>query len=286
MTVNDRALLLRYMQDDLVFFARYAFGVIRPGAALMHAWYVDALCHELDKLARVPARRLLINMPPRSLKSTLVSVIFTAWWLGHNPSSRFICASYNDSLARTFSRDFRRLVADPLFQEAFPAFRLDPRKNTETEVVTTQNGYRLATSVGGTLTGRGADLIIVDDPLNALEAYSAVVRARVNEWFDTALLSRLDNQTQSIIIVVMQRLHEDDLSGHLIEKGGWRQIRMPAHNFEGPRSIRISPNETYIWPHGADLMPQHLGRPAQDRLLADMGEAAFSVKMTCQLALH
>lgn len=278
MIMNDRALYLDLLRDDFLAFLGFAVGVLRQGAKLEQTWYIDALASELWLVSRGKTRRLIVNMPPRSMKSTIISVAFAAYWLGHNPRSRFICASYNDALARALAGDFRRLVTHPTFSELFPRFRLDPTKNTETEVRTTAGGYRLATAVGGTLTGRGSDVIIVDDPLNAVNAYSAAERERVNHWFDTALLSRLDRPQTGILIVVMQRLHEDDLTGHLLEKGGWKEMSLPARNIDADRHFSLMTGGSHLWPAGADLMPERLSAGDQAGLLASMGEAAFSAQ--------
>ncbi|PZF75873.1 terminase [Aestuariivirga litoralis] len=275
---SSRALLLAALRDDFLVFLAYAVPILRQGAELEVNWVIDALGAELRRVTEAETLRLIVNMPPRSMKSTIVSVAFLAWWLGHNPSARIICASYNDGLARALAGDFRRLVSHPLFNEIFPDFRLDPAKNTETEVRTKAGGYRLATTVGGTLTGRGADVIVVDDPLNAVNAYSASEREKVNHWFDTALLSRLDNRGTGAVIVVMQRLHEGDLTGHLLEKGGWRELSLPARNIDGDRRFPLLTGGTHLWPAGADLMPTRLPATIQLDLLASMGEAAFSAQ--------
>jgi len=275
---NDRALFLAALRDDFLVFLAFAVPILRQGAKLERVWYLDALAQELWRLTRGDNQRLIVNMPPRSMKSTVISVAFLAWWMGNNPRARIICASYNDSLARALAGDFRRLVGHPTFREAFPDFRLDPTKNTETEVRTTAGGYRLATTVGGTLTGRGADLIVVDDPLNAVNAWSASERDKVNHWFDTALVSRLDVRSMGVMIVVMQRLHEGDLTGHLIERDGWHQLSFPARNIDGDRRFALLTGGSKLWPAGADLMPHRLSPKDQAELLASMGEAAYSAQ--------
>jgi predicted phage terminase large subunit-like protein len=274
----DRTLYLELLRNDFLAFLAFAVPILRQGAQLEPTWYIDALAKELWLVSRGQTTRLIVNMPPRSMKSTIISVAFAAFWLGHNPSARFICASYNDTLTRALAGDFRRLVTHKTFRELFPRFRLDPAKNTETEVRTTAGGYRLATTVGGTLTGRGADVIIVDDPLNAVNAYSASERDKVNQWFDTALVSRLDRPATGIVIVVMQRLHEDDLTGHLLEKGGWKEMSLSARNIDADRRFPLMTGGSYLWPAGADLMPTRLPAAEQARLRASMGETAFSAQ--------
>jgi predicted phage terminase large subunit-like protein len=171
---------------------------------------------------------LIINLPPRSLKSIAASVALPAWLLGRDPSRRIIAVSYSDELARKHARDARTVLEAAWYRRAFPATRVSPRKNTETEFTTTRQGFRLATSIGGTLTGRGGSVIIIDDPIKPADAESETERRRVNEWYDKTLYSRLDDKEAGAIILVMQRLHEDDLTGHLIEKGDFAILSLPA----------------------------------------------------------
>ena len=126
---------------------------------------------------------LVINLPPRTLKTQLISVMLTAWLLGRNPGTRIICASYSEELAFKFSRDTRTLMESPFFKRVFRHTRLNPKKTTERELETTRRGYRLATSVGGTLTGRGGDILIIDDPLKAADANSDLALSNAADWF-------------------------------------------------------------------------------------------------------
>ena len=138
-------------------------------------------------------KRLILNLPPRTLKSFIASVALPAWLLGRNPSTRIICASYSDELSTKFSRDCRALLETPFYKRVFPGTKLNPRKASEGEFETTKRGYRLATSVGGTLTGRGGEVLIVDDPIKANDAESEVARKAAIEWFRNTALSRLDD---------------------------------------------------------------------------------------------
>ena len=221
-------LLRAVLRTNLPSFVRKAFATVNPGDRYVHGWHVEAICHQLALLRGGTCRRLVVNLPPRSLKSLIVSVVFPAWVLGHDPSARIIVASYSDDLARRLARDFRRVVEAPWYRELFPAMRIDARKNTEAEVATTAGGFRYATSVGGTLTGRGGDLVVIDDPIKPMDAASEAERRRVNEWFDSTVMSRLDDPATAAVVLVMQRVHEDDLAGHLLEKGGWSLLRLPA----------------------------------------------------------
>jgi hypothetical protein len=174
----QRRLLDRMQRDDLEFFIHRAFSVVTPGQDYTHNWHISAIAHALDKVRRGESKRLIIAMPPRYLKSLCVSIAFPAFLLGHDPSLRIIAASYAEALAVAHSNDFRQLVQSAEYRRLFPNARIDPAKNTQTEVRTTRRGFRLATSVGGPLTGRGGQLIIIDDPMKPDEAPSELaVRA-------------------------------------------------------------------------------------------------------------
>ena len=138
-------------------------------------------------------RRLIVSVPPRHLKSHLASVAFPAWCLGHDPSMQILRVSYAQDLADKLSRDCRRIVASDWYRRLFPT-RLSPRHQAVPEFETTAQGCRIATSVGGVLTGRGADIIIIDDPLKPEEALSQAQRRSANEWFDHTLYSRLNDK--------------------------------------------------------------------------------------------
>jgi hypothetical protein len=185
--MNDSYGLSVATQQDLGTFIAKAFLTVSPGDAYLHNWHIDAVVHALLQVYAGKNRRLIINQPPRSLKSISTSVAFVAWCLGHDPSLRFACVSYSHELAATFARQFRAVVPSDWYQALFPNMRL--AKDTETECVTTRGGGRFVVPVGGSFTGR-ADVIIIDDPMKADEAQSEKARKTVNEWFATTLLSR------------------------------------------------------------------------------------------------
>jgi len=148
--------------------------------------------------------------------------------LGRDPAKQIICASYGQDLADKHARDTRTVMSSSFYKRAFPATRLS-QKQSVNDFMTTQNGFRMSTSVGGVLTGRGADIIIIDDPLKPDEALSETRRTAVNEWYDNSLLSRLNSKENGIIIIVMQRLHQDDLVGHVLDRGEkWEVLSFPA----------------------------------------------------------
>ena len=172
---------------------------------MLWAPHIELIAAKLDACRQGQVRRLIINVPPRHLKSLCASVAFPAWCLGHDPAAQIICASYGQDLADKFARDCRRIMASTWYLQLFST-RLGDRHPVH-DFATTAQGTRMATSVGGVLTGRGADMIIIDDALKPDEALSESRRNAVNEWYDNTLLSRLNDKARGCIIIIMQQLH-------------------------------------------------------------------------------
>jgi hypothetical protein len=164
------------LRDDFASFAVWCFRELNPRARLAMNWHVEVMAGKLAAVRAGRIRRLMVCVPPRHLKSHLASVAFPAWCLGHDPSAQLLCASYAQDLADKLSRDCRRIVASDWYRKLFPTTRLSPQRQAVPEFETTAQGFRIATSVGGVLTGRGADLIIIDDPLKPEEALSQAQR--------------------------------------------------------------------------------------------------------------
>ena len=229
MSRSERELLNLSLRQDPAAFIHRSFQTVSPGIEYQHNWHIDVIARHLEQCRRGDIKRLIITLPPRHLKSICASVAFPAWVLGHDPVRRIICASYSNELAEKHARDCRALMESAWYRDVFPKTRLDPSKNTAFEFATTARGFRLATSVGGTLTGRGGNFILIDDPLKASDAQSNARRDGVNDWFRNTLFSRLDNKAEDCIVIVMQRLHVDDLVGHLLRSGeSWTHLCLPA----------------------------------------------------------
>jgi hypothetical protein len=148
------------IRNDFRAFLHKVFVTLSPGQTYVPTWHVEAIAWQLDRVRRGEVRRLIINMPPRSLKSIAASVAFPAFVLGHDPSRRIICVSYSGDLAKKHSNDFRAVLESSWYRSAFPNARVGPFKNSETEIELTARGFRLATSVGGTadnIQARGAN---------------------------------------------------------------------------------------------------------------------------------
>jgi predicted phage terminase large subunit-like protein len=209
-------------------FIEFAFSVVNPGKDFVPAWHLDAMAHALERCARGECQRLIITVPPRYGKSLAASVAFPAWLLGFDPTLRIVCISYSAELAELHARDCKALMESTTYKEMFPGTRIDVRHGGEMDFQTTRRGRRFATSVEGTLTGRGGSFIILDDPMKPLDALSEKRRAKIHEWFQKTLISRLDSKKDDVIIVVMQRIHIDDTVGRLIARGGFEVLNLPA----------------------------------------------------------
>ena len=215
------------LKNNLLAFIEASFIELNPETEFSLNWHLEMIAEALLDCFHGRTKRLIINVPPRSLKSHCVSVAFIAWLLGHRPAVQVIVASYAQDLADKHARDCRQLMGSEFYQNAFET-RLSMSKAAVNEFMTTEGGTRISTSVGGPMTGRGADFIIIDDPIKPNDALSEPVRNSTNEWFDSTVLSRLNDKKEGCIILIMQRLHEDDLTGHLLESGGWRHLSFPA----------------------------------------------------------
>src|SRR5215467_1422346 len=273
--MNDQTVLAALLRSDLRFFIWKSFQTILPGTPYVPNWHIDAIVHQLMRVHAGDISRLLINQPPRSLKSICVSVAAVSCLLGHDPTRRIIVVSYSNEFAAELHRQFRMVIDAPWYRALFPAMR--PAKDSGTELVTTAGGSRYATSVGGTLTGRGADLIIVDDPLKAEDAMSEPARRKVIDWYGGTLVSRLNDKEKGPIVVVMQRLNENDLAGHLLGQGGWQHLDLPAIEIEDS-IIPIGPGKVFTRRQGDVLHPERESRAVLERIKAEIGTLMFSAQ--------
>jgi predicted phage terminase large subunit-like protein len=214
------------LRNDLMSFIERTFYELNPQAQFFPNPYIELIAAKLEACRLGKIKRLIVNLPPRSLKSLCASIALPAWCLGHDPAVQIITASYGQDLADKFARDCRTIISSGWYQALFRTRILG--RQPVADFTTTQHGTRMATSVGGVLTGRGADLIIIDDPLKPDEALSETRRSSVNAWYDNTLLSRLNSKSKGCIVIIMQRLHQDDLVGHVREQGDWEVLSFPA----------------------------------------------------------
>jgi len=275
---GERALLDAVLRNDLAAFTQRCFQTVVPGQQFLPNWHIEAIAYQLERCRRREIRRLIVTLPPRNLKSICASVAFPAFALGHDPALRIVCASYSQDLTAKHARDCRAVMGSAWYRRLFPRTRIDPRKNTEGEFETTARGYRLGTSVGGTLTGRGGSLILIDDPLKPAEALSETKRRAVCEWYDSTLSSRLDRKAEDAIVLIMQRLHVDDLVGHVLDRGeDWTHLDLPAIA-EAPQEVMLGPGRIYRRGVGEVLHPEREPLSVLHDLKAAMGSQAFSAQ--------
>jgi len=226
----------RAASGSLYEFVRQAWPIVEPGIQFIASWHIEAICEHLEAISAGELRKLLINIPPRHSKSTIVSVMFPMWeWLAQ-PEQKYLCASYSGNLSIRDNLKARRLIQSPWYQERWGhMFTLAGDQNAKQRFENDKTGYRLATSVGGTATGEGGSRLILDDPHSAQEAQSDTMRETALEWFDVVWSTRLNDPKRDAMITIMQRLHERDISGHIIDDiGGWEHLMIPAE-WDGKR---------------------------------------------------
>jgi predicted phage terminase large subunit-like protein len=274
---SRHALFQAALRTDFYSFVQATFPVVSGGKHLQRNWHLEAMAYALTDVINGDTRRLIITVPPRSLKSICSSVALPAFALGHDPTRRIICVSYSEVLARKHGNDCRALMHSTCYQRIFRRTRISPSKDTETEIMTTAGGSRLTTSVGGTLTGRGGDLIIIDDPVKPQDAHSESARESQKQWLSGTLLSRLDHKSEGAIIVVMQRLDPDDLAGHLIEQGDWNHLNLPAIA-ETECCIPLGINRYHHRRVGDLLHPEREDQTTLDDLKRTMGSMEFAAQ--------
>jgi len=257
LTEEEKAKLYRLLLErDFGGFVRAAWPILEPSTPLSENWHIDLIAEYLTLVRRREIRRLIINIPPRMMKSLSCTVMFPAWVWTTEPHTRFICSSYADSLSIKHSLDRRTLIGSPWYQALWGNLvKFADDQNAKSEFQNAARGVMIATSTGGSITGKGADFIVVDDPHNPLQALSDAERVTALRHFDYALSTRLDNPTRGAIVVVMQRLNEGDLTGHLLAQQGWEQLSIPAEaerdeTWKFPISKRVHERRAgkSIWP--------------------------------------
>ncbi len=274
-------------QTSMKFFLRRAFATLNPTKKLCWNWHLDYLCDVLEEVYKGRIKRLLINIPPRYLKSVICSVCFPAWVLGRDPSKRIIVASYSKILATKHSTDTRQVVMANWYKKLFPKTIIANGMNEKNKFCTTRNGFRFATSVNGTLTGEGGDILIVDDPHNPVNVFNKSNRKKTKNWFSGVFSSRLNDKKTGAIIVVMQRLHTEDLSGYILQKDGefllkhnkneWFCVCLPAIA-DGVNKYFLYEKLYKIRKDGDVLFPEMEPKSVLDGLRRDLGEYNFEAQ--------
>ncbi|GGL50713.1 phage terminase large subunit [Wenxinia marina] len=272
-----RQFLQAQWRNDFALFVQQVFHTLHQGSSTPYvaSWHIDAMCHELDLVRFAKNRRLVINVPPRCLKSITVAVAYVAFLLGHDPHLKIIVASYGFDLARKHSEDCRKVMMSRWYEATFPGTRLAARGNTADEFKTTKGGGRKAVSIGSSVTGHGADYIIIDDLMKAADARSEAELLRAQDFMEGTLFSRFDRPAQGRVVMIAQRLHERDPAGYLLDKGTYRHLCLPAIA-EEEQVIELDDGRVHVRKPGDLLSPEHLPRETLDEMRRDMGTAVFN----------
>jgi predicted phage terminase large subunit-like protein len=266
-------------EESLADFIRLGWRNMDP-ASFISNWHIEAICEHLEAVTRGEIRHLIINVPPRHMKSLSCSVAFPAWTWAQKPDAsrplagpqvRFLAASYAQSLSTRDNVKCRRLIQSPWYMENWgDRFALTGDQNTKIRFENDHQGYRIATSVDGTATGEGGDIIIVDDSLSAGDAGSPVARLGVTDWWDQTMSTRLNDPKTGAYVLIAQRLHEVDLIGHILEResADWTVLCLPArYESDHPHVYPLDPRTT----NGELLWPARMGEPEIKKLETSLG---------------
>jgi predicted phage terminase large subunit-like protein len=208
-------------EGSLLSFIRLMWRVLEPGRPFVDGWAVHAICEHLEAITRGDIRKLLINVPPGFMKSMTTNVFWPAWEWGpkNRPDLRYIGASYSENLTIRDNRRCRALILDPLYRMLWgDRYQLSEGQNAKIRFDTDKTGFKIATSVSGLGTGERGDRFITDDPHNVLEGESDAKRMNVLQWFTEVVPTRINDAQKSAMIVIMQRVHDQDVSGLILSK--------------------------------------------------------------------
>ncbi len=267
----DREMSRRAASASLYEFVKQSWHVLEPGVNFVPSWHIEAICEHLEAVTAGEILRLLVNIPPRHSKSTIISVAWPCWEMITAPHQKYLCASYSSSLSIRDNLAARRLIQSPWYQERWGhLFQLAGDQNAKQRFETTKNGYRIATSVGGTATGEGGSRLILDDPHSAKDAQSDAIRESTVDWFNQVWSSRLNDPKRDAMVTVMQRLHERDVSAIILEQGGWQHVCIPAEWDGKARRTTLGPYDPRTL-KGQLICPERFGEAEITSLKQSLG---------------
>jgi predicted phage terminase large subunit-like protein len=273
---KQRQILNSLFREQLFYFIRKSFQENNPGEAFLDNWHLRAMAYQLEQCVIGETKRLIITLPPRHLKSHCATIALPAWILGRDPTAKIITASYAQPLADEHTRLFREIIQSEWYARLFPRMIIQSGHNRSNEQVTSLNGYRKATSVGGSITGMGGNFLILDDVIKPEDALSEVIRTRVNDWYSNTLISRLNNPSEDVIIAVMQRTHVDDFIGHITQLGEWTVLNIPATATERTEyQIGRNPGAIYVRETGELIDPRRQTADILAEIREGMGERNY-----------
>lgn len=273
---RDQELLGLILRNDFGSFLHRCFLMLNPGATYITNWHIEAIAYQLERIRQGEINRLIVNLPPRYLKSLTVTVALPAFLLGHDPRMRIFSVSYSNDLSAKHAADFRAIVQSDWYRRTFPSMRV--ARVADSDVFSTRRGFRRSTSVGAALTGLGGQMLILDDVQKPMDAQSDTLRSSLNQWFANTLISRLDDKANGVIILVMQRVHLHDLTGFLLENSpDWTVLSLPAIA-ESDEKIAIGKDEFYQRHAGEALHPRYESLATLEKLRASMGSDIFAAQ--------
>ncbi len=256
-------------------FLRFAFRELHPNQALVDTWHIDVLADHLERVAKGEITRLIINLPPRSLKSLAASIALPVWMFGRDPSLKIMSIAGSKELSGDFERATLDLMKSERCRALFPHLKPALHKDT---LVLPHGGLRISSVVGGILVGRGADLIIVDDPIAPARVHDEAKRRSVNKWFNAEVTQRLNDKKKGAVIIVMQRLHYDDLCGHLLAgEQPWVHLNMPAMAIED-EEWKLSRGQIFTRNKREALAPQIDNELTLFKRMLDIGAYNFGAQ--------
>lgn len=273
----QRELAAHLARTDLHNFLRCVIHVLYPKTAFRAYRYLEAMCKAAQDIADTDAGRLLVTVPPRHFKSTVVSVALPAFLLGRDPSKEVLVATQSSEFATLHANQFRRVVESEIYRRLFPQATIDPRNNRVDEVRFTSGGGRKSASVGSATLGRGADVLVIDDLEKPGEAMATSAQRPAIDYYENVLLGRLNEKSSASIIVIQQRLHEYDFAGYLMEKGIYRHLNLPSIATLEHESFDLYGGRSYARRRG-DLLGRE-DAATLERMRAEMTPAVFEAQM-------
>lgn len=272
-----RELFREMTRRSLGRFHAEAFRILHGGEEITPGPHIDAMVHRLEQLATGQIRKLIITVPPRHGKSELVSGAFPAWVLGNDPKAKLTIVSYGSELSNSLFNNVRTIVKDERYGQLFPDVVIRKGQDRADQFVTVGGGGVRSTSKTGAMTGMGTHFLIVDDFHKANESMSATERENAIETFRTTFFNRFDNLNDSRIVIVMQRIHENDLVGWALRTPGWHHLNLPAFARQDEH-IPLGRGRTWHRRKGAVLAPFLISAEELKSKLAEMGERAFGAQ--------
>lgn len=260
-------------------FVEQAWPVLEPSTPFISNWHIDLLAEYLEAVADGEITRLIINVPPRSGKSLLATIFFPCWvWL-RNPAERFMFASYSSTLSTKHSVDRRAVLRSRWYQRNWgDKFKFADDLNQKNEFANTSRGHMIATSVGASATGRGGNFLLADDLINPQQANSDLEREGGIRWFDETYSTRLDDKRLGRMIVIEQRTHLADLTGHLLEQEGWTHVSLPAIAERKTTIVFPRSRKTHVRKENDVLSPAREGRAELEAARFRLGHFAYDAQ--------